>query len=36
MKKEIKTFIYLAGAFIIFYNLPLGNARFDGAIFEAL
>ncbi|HPI21374.1 MAG TPA: permease [Candidatus Kapabacteria bacterium] len=36
MKKEIKTFIYLAGAFIIFYNLPLGNPRFDGAIFEAL
>ncbi len=36
MKKEIKTFIYIAGAFIIFYNLPLGNARFDGAIFEAL
>jgi len=35
-KKEIKIFIYLAGAFILFYNLPLGNQRFDGAIFEAL
>lgn len=35
-KKEIKIFLYLAGAFIIFYNLPIGNQRFDGAIFEAL
>lgn len=35
-KKEIKIFIYLAGAFILFYNLPIGNKRFDGAIFEAL
>ncbi len=36
VKKEIKVFIYLAGAFLLFYNLPLGNQRFDGAIFEAL
>ncbi|MCX7736914.1 MAG: permease [Candidatus Kapabacteria bacterium] len=36
LKKEIKIFIYLAGAFILFYNLPIGNQRFDGAIFEAL
>jgi uncharacterized membrane protein YraQ (UPF0718 family) len=35
-KKELKIFIYLAGAFILFYNLPIGNQRFDGAIFEAL
>jgi hypothetical protein len=35
-KKELKIFAYIAGAFILFYNLPLGNARFDGAIFEAL
>ncbi|OGU39044.1 MAG: permease [Ignavibacteria bacterium GWB2_35_12] len=35
-KKEIKIFIYLAVAFILFYNLPIGNQRFDGAIFEAL
>lgn len=36
IKKEIKIFLYLAGAFLIFYNLPIGNQRFDGAIFEAL
>lgn len=35
-KKEIKIFVYLAGAFILFYNLPIGNQRFDGAVFEAL
>jgi hypothetical protein len=35
-KRELKIFIYLAGAFILFYNLPIGNQRFDGAIFEAL
>lgn len=36
IKKEIKIFLYLASAFLIFYNLPIGNQRFDGAIFEAL
>lgn len=35
-KKEIKIFIYIAGAFILFYNMPIGEKRFDGAIFEAL
>ncbi len=35
-KKELKIFAYLAGAFIIFYNLPLGEIRFDNAIFESL
>jgi uncharacterized membrane protein YraQ (UPF0718 family) len=35
-KKEIKIFAYLAGAFILFYNLPVGNQRFDRAVFEAL
>jgi uncharacterized membrane protein YraQ (UPF0718 family) len=35
-KKEIKIFVYIAGAFILFYNLPIGEKRFDGAIFEAL
>jgi uncharacterized membrane protein YraQ (UPF0718 family) len=35
-KKEIKIFIYLSSAFIIFYNLPIGEGRFNNAIFESL
>ncbi len=35
-KREIKVFIYIVGTFILFYNLPIGEKRFDGAIFEAL
>lgn len=35
-KKEIKIFIYLSAAFVIFYNLPIGEERFNNAIFESL
>jgi uncharacterized protein len=34
--KEIKWAAILGGVFILFYFLPIGNPRFDGALHEAL
>lgn len=35
-KKEIKILVWLALGFIAAYHLPLGSARFDRAVYEAL
>lgn len=35
-KKEAKIFLIIAGVFLLFFYLPIGEARFDNAIFEAL
>ncbi len=35
-KDELKSFIYLATAFVIIYFLPVGSNRFDNALFEGL
>ncbi|HCE44856.1 MAG TPA: hypothetical protein DET40_15050 [Lentisphaeria bacterium] len=36
MNKELKIFLYLVAAFAIFYFLPVGSGRFDGAVLESL
>jgi len=36
MNKEFKILLLLIAAFLVCFYLPLGNPRFDGAIFEAL
>jgi len=36
MKREIKTLLLFLGLFLVIYYLPVGNKRFDNAIFEAL
>ncbi len=36
MNRELKIFLYLAAAFGLFYFLPVGTARFDGAVLESL
>lgn len=36
LKKELKILVTFVGIFILFYYLPIGNQRFDNAIFEAL
>ena len=33
---EWKPLAWIAGVFLVFYFLPVGNARFDGAVTEAL
>ena len=35
-KREVKFALGLAGVFVVFYYLPVGQARFDGALTEAL
>ncbi|HXK66290.1 MAG TPA: permease, partial [Spirochaetota bacterium] len=35
-KSELKKLLYIVAAFLIFYYLPIGNPRFDNAVFEAL
>ncbi|MBK9695241.1 MAG: permease [Elusimicrobia bacterium] len=35
-KKEWKTLIWLAAAFLVAYHLPVGTIRFDGAVMEGL
>lgn len=35
-KKEWKTFLWLAAAFLAAYHLPVGTPRFDGAVMEGL
>jgi len=35
-KSEIKKLLYIVAAFLVFYYLPIGNPRFDNAVFEAL
>ncbi|HNW93176.1 MAG TPA: permease, partial [bacterium] len=35
-KNELKIFAAIAVVFVILYYLPVGNARFDGAVLEAL
>ena len=36
MNKEVKTFLWFAAIFAGLWFLPVGNARFDGAVHEAL
>jgi uncharacterized membrane protein YraQ (UPF0718 family) len=36
MNRELKIFLYLVAAFAIFYFLPVGTGRFDGAVLESL
>lgn len=36
MKRELKLFLYLIAAFVVFYFLPVGTGRFDGAVLESL
>ncbi len=36
MNKELKIFLYLMVAFAIFYFLPVGTGRFDGAVLASL
>ena len=35
-KTEWKPLIYIVGAFLVFFYLPVGMTRFDNAVFEAL
>ncbi len=35
-KSELKKLLYIVAAFLVFYFLPIGNTRFDNAVFEAL
>lgn len=35
-RKELKTLLVAVGTFIALYHLPVGNARFDGAVGESL
>lgn len=36
MNKELKIFLYIFAAFLVIYFLPVGEARFDNAVMEAL
>lgn len=36
LRREAKSLAVAIGAFVAFYHLPVGNARFDGAVHEAL
>ena len=35
-KSEWKVLALIVGAFAVFYDLPMGSSRFEGAILEAL
>lgn len=35
-KSELKKLLYIIAAFLVFYYLPIGNSRFDNAVFESL
>ena len=35
MKKELKTFAWIAGFFLAAWFMPVGTARFDNAVLEA-
>jgi len=35
-KEEYKSFLWILGFFVLFYFMPVGNPRFDSAIYEAV